>query len=143
VSGEEDERLAVQGPQGPRGSQGNQGNRGEKGASGLSVDVRRALVFLFALAVLMAGANLLWTAHEVHASQAAIQAGQHREQVSQQQAGAVLGRKLCTTFAKLAANKPPAGNPATNPSRKYDQDQHAILDQLGTDLGCKQGAAGE
>jgi hypothetical protein len=99
--------------------------------------VGRALVFLFALSVILAGLNLIWTAHEVHASQAAIQAAQHREQAMQQQAGAVLGQKLCTTFGKLAANKPPAGNPATNPSRKYDQNQHTILDELGTDLGCK------
>jgi hypothetical protein len=137
VSGEDSERLAVPGPRGPQGRQGNQGNRGEQGTTGLSVDVRRALVFLFALSVILAGANLLWTAHEVHASQAAIQASQRREQAMQQQAGAILGQKLCTTFGKLAANKPPAGNPRTNPSRAYDQNQHAILDELGTDLGCK------
>jgi hypothetical protein len=124
--GEQDERLAIPGPQGPRGVQGNQGNRGEQGATGLSRSVRRALVWLFALAVIMAGANLFWTAHEVHASRA-----------SQQRAGAVLEQKLCTTFRKLAANKPPAGNPRTNPSRAYDQNQHAILDELGADLGCR------
>jgi hypothetical protein len=134
---ENEEPLADRGPRGPQGRQGNQGNRGEKGTTGLSVDVRRALVFLFALSVILAGLNLLWTSHEVHASQAAIQASQHHEQAMQQQAGVILGRKLCATFGALAANKPPAGNPRTNPSRKYDQDQHAILDELGTDLGCK------
>ena len=38
---------------------------------------------------------------------------------------------------KLAANKPPAGNPETNPSRAYEQRQAVILDELGADLGCK------
>ena len=130
----EGERLAGRGPRGP---QGNQGNRGERGTAGLSSPVRLALVFLFALSVILAGLNLFWTAHEVHASQAAIQSAQHREQVSQQRAGAVLGQKLCTTFGRLAALKPPAGDPKTNPSRAYLQGQHDTLAQLGTDLGCK------
>jgi hypothetical protein len=121
------------------GRQGNQGNRGEQGTAGLSVPVRRALVFLFALSVILGGLNLTWTAHEVHASQAAIQAAQHREQVMQQQAGAVLGRKLCATLGALAALKPPAGSAAANPSRAYEQELHATLAQLGPDIGCKGG----
>ncbi len=122
---------------GPRGQQGNQGNQGERGAAGLSVPVRRALVWLFVLSVILAGANLLWTAHEVHASQAAIQAGYIREQAAQKRQGTILGVKLCTTFGRLAALKPPAGNPKTNPSRAFEDNLHATLDQLGTDLGCR------
>ena len=87
---ERDERLTVfQGPRGPRGNQGNMGNqgnpgnqggqggrgepgeRGERGTAGLSVPVRRALVFLFVLNVLLAGANMLWTAHQVTRGSAA------------------------------------------------------------------------
>ena len=132
MTGEDSERLT-----GPRGAQGNQGNRGEQGAAGLSRSVRSALVFLFALSVALAGANLLWSAHEAKSTRTAIQAQQHHDQVLQQQAGAALERKLCTTFGRLAANKPPSGNPATNPSRRYDQNNHAILDELGADLGCK------
>lgn len=101
--------------------------------------VRRALVFLFGLSVVLAGLNLTWTAHEVHASQAAIQAAQHHEQVLQQQAGAVIGQKLCTTLGKLTALKPPPGNPAVNAPRAYDQELHAALAQLGPDIGCKGG----
>jgi hypothetical protein len=97
---------------------------------------RRALVFLFALSMLLAAANLIWTAHTVHASQAAIQAAQSREQAAQQQAGELLGRRLCLTFGSLAALQPPAGNPAGNPSRAYLQDEHTTLVQLGADLGC-------
>jgi hypothetical protein len=137
---ENEEQSTGRGERGPQGRQGNQGNRGEQGTTGLSVDVRRALVFLFALSVILGGLNLTWTAHEVHASQAAIQAAQHREQVMQQQAGVVLGRRLCATFGALAALKPPPGNPKANPARAYEQREHATLDQLGTDLGCKEGA---
>lgn len=129
--------LVPQGPRGPAGRQGNQGNRGEEGRAGLSRSVRRALVALFALAVALSGANLFWTAHEVHVSQAAQAAQQHREQVLQQQAGEILGRKLCATFSALAANKPPPGNPKTNPSRAYLQAEHDTLVQLGADLGCR------
>jgi hypothetical protein len=99
--------------------------------------VRRALVFLFALSVVLGGLNLTWTAHEVHASQAAIQSAQQREQVLQRQAGIALGRKLCATFGALAALKPPPGNPRANPARAYEQEEHVTLDQLGADLGCK------
>jgi hypothetical protein len=132
--GENDERMAVQGPRGP---QGNQGNRGEQGTAGLSRPVRRALVFLFALSVALAAFSLFWTAHEVHASQAAIQAAQHSEQVSQQRAGTVIERKLCTTLGRLAALVPPPGPAATNPSRRYEQSLHGTLAELGTDIGCK------
>ena len=118
---EGDERLAVPGPRGP---QGNQGNRGAHGASGLSRPVRRALVFLFALAVLLAAFGLFWINHAVHDSQAA-----------QRIQGQAVERKLCTTFGTLAALKPPTGNPRTNPSRAFDDDLHTTLDQLGTDLG--------
>lgn len=126
--GEDGERLAMPGPRGPRG---------ERGPAELSRAVRSALVFLYALSVILAGANLFWTAHSVDTSRAAIQGAQHREQVLQQQAGAVLGERLCATFGKLAALKPPPGNPAANPARGYEQEEHATLDQLGTDLGCK------
>lgn len=60
-----------------------------------------------------------------------------RTATAQQRAGVVLGERLCTTFGRLAALKPPPGNPAVNPSRAYEQEEHATLDQLGTDLGCK------
>ena len=145
VTGERDERMVVQGPRGPQGNQGNQGNpghpgnRGEqgmRGPAGLSRPGRRALVFLFTLSVALGGLNLLWTAHEVHASQSAVQAAYVSEQQARQQAGAVIEQKLCSTFGMLAALKPPAGNPAANPSRAYEDNLHTALDQLGTDLGC-------
>ena len=58
-------------------------------------------------------------------------------QQAQRQQGIAVERKICTTLAHLAALKPPAGNPVKNPSRAFDQDLHATLDQLGPDLGCR------
>lgn len=126
--GEDGERLAGQGPRGPQG---------EQGAAGLSRSVRRALVFLFVLSVALGGLNLFWSAHEANSTRTAIQNEHAREQAAQQRAGVILGEKLCTTFGRLAALKPPPGDPATNPSRAYLQAQHDTLAQLGTDLGCK------
>ena len=113
----------AKGEKGERGAQGNQGNRGERGT--LSRIQGRSVVVLFVLAALLGAGNLLWTAHEVHA--AAVARQQQRQATEQ---------KLCTTFGKLAALQPPAGDPATNPARAYDQELHAALAQLAPDLGC-------
>ena len=121
------------GPQGERGAQGNQGNRGERGQ--LSRVQGRAVVILFLLAALSGAGNLLWTAHEVNAATAA----QHQEQAAQQRQGAMIEQRLCTSLARLAALKPPPGNPAKNPSRAFDDEQHAVLAQLGADVGCEGG----
>ncbi len=85
----------------------------------------RAAGALLALTLIVGGGNLWASWDEVHANQAA-----------QQRAGQLLEEKLCATFGKLAALQPPAGNPATNPSRAYLQGQHDTLDEIGTDLGC-------
>jgi len=61
----------------------------------------------------------------------------HREQAAQQRQGAVLEAKLCTTLGRLAALAPPPGSPQANPSRSYDQQLHAVLAQLGPDVGCE------
>jgi hypothetical protein len=133
----EEKRLAVQGPQGP------EGKRGEKGAAGLSGSVRRSLVILFAIAVLLGGGGLFWAARDQDANAAAQRreqasqlAEQRREQAEQRRAGVILGEKLCLTFGRLAALKPPPGSATANPSRAYEQSLHVTLDQLGADLGC-------
>lgn len=95
----------------------------------------RAIGCLLALTLIMGGGNLWASWTEVHNATAA----QQHEQVLQREAGVVLGRKLCATFGALAALKPPAGNPKTNPSRAFEQQLHVTLDELGTDLGCRRG----
>lgn len=52
-------------------ARGQKGDKGEKGEAGIPRATRRALVFLFLLAALIGGANLLFTAREVGAVRAA------------------------------------------------------------------------
>lgn len=47
--------------------------------------------------------------------------------------------KLCSTFGSLYADQPPAGDPATNPSRAYLQELHTRLGEVLPDLGCPGG----
>ena len=96
---------------------------------------RRAAAGLLVLTLVMGAGNLAASWTEVHDATAA----QQHERQLQQEAGVILSRKLCVTFGALAALKPPSGNPKANPSRAYEQELHATLDQLGTDLGCKGG----
>jgi hypothetical protein len=119
-------------------AKGDKGDKGETGARGLSRVQGRAVVILFVLAVLLSGADLFWSAHLVNSATAA----QQRQQAAQQRQGQMLEQKLCTTLGKLAVLKPPGGSPVNNPSRAYDQDLHAALDQLGPDLGCLKSSPG-
>ena len=86
----------------------------------------RSVAILVLLSLLVTGANLLFTAHEVNVSR-----------TTQQRQGLLIERKLCSTLGKLAALRPPAGNPKANPSRAFEDNLHAALDGLGPDLGCK------
>lgn len=112
---------------------GPRGDKGERGERGLSRVQGRAVAVLFALAVVLGGANLFWTSHVVNVAAAA----QHREQAAQQRAGAAVEEKLCTTLGRLAALAPPGGTAAGNPSRAYEQQLHKALSQLGPDIGCR------
>ena len=87
---------------------------------------RRAGISLVVVAFLLLGLNFLFTAHYVNSTQE-----------SQRRAGEAVDRAICTTLVKLAALKPPAGAAKANPSRAYEQQLHATLDELGPDLGCK------
>jgi hypothetical protein len=86
----------------------------------------RAVIVLFALSLVMSAGTYLAATHYYHAEQAA-----------QRRQGAVLEQRLCITLGRLAALKPPPGNPAANPSRAFEDEQHAVLAQLGPDVGCK------
>ena len=108
------------------GPKGDRGPKGDKGDRGMPTGQRRAIIYLFVLTLLLAGANLLWTGHAVNVNQSA-----------QRRSGQLVEQKLCATLDSLRSLQPPPGNPASNPSRAYEQGLHARLSQLGTDLGCK------
>lgn len=55
---------------------------------------------------------------------------------TQQQQSALFENRLCSTLDAVKALQPPPGNPATNPSRAFDQEEHAALSQLASDLNC-------
>jgi hypothetical protein len=154
---EENRPLSEDGPLSPgfemhydtlRGEQGIKGETGERGETGkpggrLPAVQARAIVYLFVINLIFVIACLGAFIHYAASTRAALlhqqqtyEAGQRHEQAEQRAAGAQVIRKLCTTFGELAANKPPAGNPDTNPSRGYDQRNHRILDGVGPDIGC-------
>lgn len=120
-----------------RGAKGDKGEQGDRGPARLAPRVSRALVFLFLLPTLIAvavAAGLVVQARDQQAAQAREARQQQAEQARQ---GKLIEQKLCTSFSRLAALKPPAGAPGKNPSRAYLQGEHAILVGLGTDLGCR------
>ena len=61
----------------------------------------------------------------------------HDTQTAATRQGVAVETKLCASFTALAALQPPAGNPATHPSRAYEQRLHVQLDQIGISVGCK------
>ena len=97
----------------------------------------RALAYLFILNFTFIVVGYVLFAHYVNAT---IRAQQEQAQITQQaqeRQALLVERKICTTMHRLAALQPPAGNAAANPSRAYDQELHATLDELGSDLGCR------
>lgn len=113
--------MVSEGPRGPRGERGETGAVGQRLPNGTA----RAVVALFVLSALLSALAFAGLVHYIGTQRAA-----------QQAQGEIVERKLCTTLDGIAALRPPAGNPATNPSRAFDQHLHAKLGQLGTDLGC-------
>jgi type II secretory pathway pseudopilin PulG len=94
-------------------------------------------VALAVLTVALAASSMLFSVSYYHAEQAAQQRQAAQQQAAQRQQGAALERKLCTSLDRLAALKPPPGSAADNPSRAYLQQQHAVLAELGPDVGCE------
>jgi hypothetical protein len=84
-----------------------------------------AINFIAAGLVIAIALNAAYTTWAISSSQAA----QRRQGIS-------VEHKICATLQRLTALKPPAGDPGKNPSRAYEDDLHATLDQLGPDLGC-------
>jgi hypothetical protein len=104
------EWFVQKGDKGDKGDRGAQGEQGDKGDRGMPTGQRRAIIYLFVLTLLLAGANLLWTGHAVNVNQSA-----------QRRSGQLVEQKLCATLDSLRSLQPPPGNPASNPSRAYEQ----------------------
>ena len=83
-------------------------------------------VFLTVLVVALSGASYAGIVHQ----EAVQQAAQRRQ-------GAQIEKALCADLGTMAAIRPPAGNPKTNPSRAYEQDEHRAWAGLTRDLGCQ------
>lgn len=98
-----------------------------------------AYVALLAFQVILSVSVLLgWVAY-YHSSQASQQRQAAQQAASQQRQGEQLEAKLCASLARQAELKPPGGSPLNNPSRAYLQQQHAVLAELGPDIGCGKG----
>lgn len=97
---------------------------------------RRAVVFLFVLTLALAAADLLYSVHYADALQASQQRQAAQQRAAQRAQGAAFERRLCTTLGRLAALQPPTGSSARDSSRAYLRSQHAVLAELGPDVGC-------
>lgn len=97
---------------------------------------RYAYVVLAALSLVVGGFAILYSVHYANTAKASLQAQARQEQLAQQRQGAALEAKLCGTFGKLAALRPPPGSPAGNPSRSYLQLQHEVLAEVPADISC-------
>ena len=84
------------------------------------------LSMLFVVVLVLAAANLFWTAHEVNANNAA-----------RARQGAIIEARLCHDIGTMAALQPPPGPADVNPSRAYEQAEHRAWLAEFTDIGCK------
>lgn len=122
---------------GAKGAKGERGEKGDAGARGLTSKTARSIVALFLLAFLLAAANFVFTAHYVRSQQAAARAQQAAQQAVQRRAGELVERALCTDLGTMARIPPPAGNPAQNPSRSYEQAEARAWRGLVRVLDCR------
>lgn len=96
---------------------------------------RRAVVVLFAMTFLLAGASILFTVTYYQREQSSQQRQDAQQAADQRAQSAAFERKLCATLGRLASRKPPAGSPS-DLSRAYLQWQWSTLAELGPDVGC-------
>jgi hypothetical protein len=95
--------------------------------------------------VLLVGGGNLWATHDQVAASAAQQkqnqdrqaALAQQEQAAQRKAGLLIEEAICTDMGTMAKIPPPAGNPAANPSRSYEDAEHRAWAGLYSGLGCK------
>ena len=102
----------------------------------ISRGAKFGIAILLALVLLIGGGNLWATYALSQSTKQQIEQQQESQQAAQLAASAELTQKLCTSLDRLAALKPPAGDAQSNPSRAFEQQQHAILAGLGPDIKC-------
>ena len=98
-----------------RGAKGDKGEPGEKGERGLTSRMARAIVGLFLIAFVLAGASLLITSREIAANDA----------------------KWCAAMVLLTSHPvPKPANPGANPSRAQNYQYYVTFRTLRRRLGC-------
>ena len=132
MSNERDERLphGPQGVQGYQGVQGKQGKRGEpgiQGLRGLPAATRRAIVFLFALAVFFGVFNAFWISHDVNRG-ATAQRADARAAAAAQLKGSV---PVCMALLRLSRVHGSHGDGAT-----FGVNLEAALKAVYKSTGC-------
>lgn len=90
-------------------------------------------VALLALVLIMGGGSLLAS----YLQNQNYQAGQEHTQVVQRAQGVLIERKLCLDLGTMAGIRAPAGPPAANPSRAYEQAESRAWNGLYAGLGCR------
>jgi hypothetical protein len=107
--------------------------------------VRVAIAILLALILLGWGGNLYATyangasTKQQLENQNAQQLAAQKEAAEKQQAAATAEiQALCHDLGTMAAIAPPAGSPADNPSRAYEQSEHRAWQGLYSSIHCDQ-----
>jgi hypothetical protein len=98
----------------------------------LTVTVR-VPVALLVLVLIMGAGSLLASGLQNQS----FQAGQRHEEAVQRRQGQMIEHKICQDVTTMAAILPPAGPPAVNPSRAYEQAEHRAWSGLVLAIGCK------
>jgi hypothetical protein len=62
---------------------------------------------------------------------------ENHTQAAQRRAGELIEEKICTDVGTMAQLAPPAGDPASNPSRAYEQAEHRAWQGLYAGLDCR------
>ena len=102
----------------------------------MSPGAKISVVVLFVLALAVGIAAYLAAIGYYHREQGAQERQAAQQKAAQQAQGAAFEHRLCTSLGRLAALQPPPGSAAGNPSRAYLQAEHAVLAELGSDVGC-------
>ena len=117
--------MRFRGPRGPQGEPGEQGSTGPV--------MPGVIAWLLLALVLVMGASNLLASYLIEQNG---QGQQRQAEQAAQKAGNEIEVKLCTDVGTMSRLAPPAGNPASNPSRAYEQAEHRTWRGLYDSLEC-------